>query len=80
MIAIVLGTRPEIVKMSPNIQEYEARNLDCSILHSGQTVRILTGVEKILVRAEPDVDLSWATPGSAKSQPFVRSIKVLNRV
>jgi len=36
MIAIVLGTRPEIVKMSPIIRECEARNLDYFILHSGQ--------------------------------------------
>ncbi|ABN58318.1 MULTISPECIES: non-hydrolyzing UDP-N-acetylglucosamine 2-epimerase [Methanoculleus] len=36
MIAVVLGTRPEIVKMSPIIRECEARNLDYFILHSGQ--------------------------------------------
>ncbi|HQD27349.1 MAG TPA: UDP-N-acetylglucosamine 2-epimerase (non-hydrolyzing) [Methanoculleus thermophilus] len=36
MIAIVLGTRPEIIKMSPIIRECEARNLDYFILHSGQ--------------------------------------------
>jgi len=36
MIAIVLGTRPEIIKMSPIIRECEARNLDYFILHTGQ--------------------------------------------
>ena len=36
MIAAVLGTRPEIIKMSPIIRECEARNLDYFILHSGQ--------------------------------------------
>ncbi|MGB4757364.1 MAG: UDP-N-acetylglucosamine 2-epimerase, partial [Candidatus Methanoculleus thermohydrogenotrophicum] len=36
MIAIVLGTRPEIIKMSPIIRECESRNLDYFILHSGQ--------------------------------------------
>ena len=36
MIAIVLGTRPEIVKMSPVIRECEKRGLDYVILHSGQ--------------------------------------------
>jgi UDP-N-acetylglucosamine 2-epimerase (non-hydrolysing) len=36
MIAIVLGTRPEIIKMSPIIRECEAKNLDYFILHSGQ--------------------------------------------
>jgi len=34
--AIVLGTRPEIVKFSPVIRELEKNNLDYFILHSGQ--------------------------------------------
>jgi UDP-N-acetylglucosamine 2-epimerase (non-hydrolysing) len=36
MIAIILGTRPEIIKMSPIIKECEQRNLDYFILHTGQ--------------------------------------------
>ena len=36
MIAIVLGTRPEIVKMSPIIRACEQRGLDYYILHTGQ--------------------------------------------
>ena len=36
MIAIVLGSRPEIIKMSPIIRECEAKHLDYFILHSGQ--------------------------------------------
>ena len=35
-IAIILGTRPEIIKMSPVIRECEQRNLDYFILHTGQ--------------------------------------------
>ena len=35
-IAIVLGTRPEIIKMSPVIRECQRRKLDYSILHTGQ--------------------------------------------
>ncbi len=35
-IAIVLGTRPEIIKMSPVIRECEKQNLDYFILHTGQ--------------------------------------------
>lgn len=34
--AIVLGTRPEIIKMSPIIRELEKRELDYFILHTGQ--------------------------------------------
>ncbi len=34
--AIVLGTRPEIIKMSPIIREYERRGLDFVVIHTGQ--------------------------------------------
>ena len=35
-IAIVLGTRPEIIKMSPVIRKCEHLGLDYFILHTGQ--------------------------------------------
>jgi len=35
-IAIILGTRPEIIKMSPIIRECQKRNLNFFMLHSGQ--------------------------------------------
>ncbi len=35
-ISIVLGTRPEIIKMSPVIRECEKQNIDYFILHTGQ--------------------------------------------
>lgn len=34
--AIILGTRPEIIKMSPVIRECQTKGLDYFILHSGQ--------------------------------------------
>ena len=35
-ISIILGTRPEIIKMSPVIRELENKGLDYFILHTGQ--------------------------------------------
>lgn len=35
-IAIILGTRPEIIKMSPVIRECERRGIEYYILHTGQ--------------------------------------------
>ena len=35
-VCIVLGTRPEIIKMSPVVRECERRGLDFFILHTGQ--------------------------------------------
>ncbi len=88
--SIVLGTRPEIIKMSPIIQECENLGLDFFILHTGQhyshnmdkiffeqlhlpdarynldagsgthaeqTGKILSGVEEVLVKENPDVVL-----------------------
>jgi UDP-N-acetylglucosamine 2-epimerase (non-hydrolysing) len=36
MITIILGTRPEIIKMSPIIRECERQGVDYFILHTGQ--------------------------------------------
>lgn len=36
MIAIVLGTRPEIIKMSPVVRECQRRGEDFFVLHTGQ--------------------------------------------
>lgn len=36
MIAIIIGTRPEIIKMSPIIKECERRSIDYFIIHTGQ--------------------------------------------
>jgi UDP-N-acetylglucosamine 2-epimerase (non-hydrolysing) len=35
-IAIILGTRPEIIKMAPVIRECQRRSLDYFVLHTGQ--------------------------------------------
>lgn len=35
-IAIILGTHPEIIKMSPVIRECERRGIEYYILHTGQ--------------------------------------------
>jgi len=35
-ICVVVGTRPEIVKMAPVIHELKTRKIDFAIIHSGQ--------------------------------------------
>ncbi|MCJ7574418.1 UDP-N-acetylglucosamine 2-epimerase, partial [Candidatus Bathyarchaeota archaeon] len=35
-VAVILGTRPEIIKMSPVIRELDGRGLDYFVLHTGQ--------------------------------------------
>jgi len=36
MIAIILGTRPEIIKMSPVIRSCQKKGVDFFVLHTGQ--------------------------------------------
>ena len=36
MISIIVGTRPEIIKMSPIIRECQRKDIDFSLLHTGQ--------------------------------------------
>jgi len=87
-VAVVLGTRPEIIKLAPVVKELERNSIDFFILHTGQhytysmdrvffeqlelpdpkynleagsgthaeqTARMLVGVEKVLVKEQPDV-------------------------
>jgi UDP-N-acetylglucosamine 2-epimerase (non-hydrolysing) len=89
-ICIILGTRPELIKMSPVIRACERLNLDYFTLHTGQhysyemdgvffeemellevrynldvgsgrqgaqTGKMLTGIEKILIKEKPDMVL-----------------------
>jgi len=35
-VMIVLGTRPEIIKIAPIIEEAESRHIDYSVVHTGQ--------------------------------------------
>lgn len=35
-IAVIIGTRPEIIKMAPVIDEMEKRNMDYILIHTGQ--------------------------------------------
>lgn len=89
-IAVILGTRPEIIKMAPVIRECQCRGQEHFVLHTGQhysyemdrvffeqlelppadynldagsgthadqTGRIMTGIEKVLMKEEPEVVL-----------------------
>ncbi len=89
-IAIILGTRPEIIKMAPVIRECQRRSQDFFVLHTGQhysyemdrvffeqlelpqpeynldvgsgshaeqTGKIMSGIEKVLIKEEPGIVL-----------------------
>lgn len=58
-MAIIVGTRPEIIKMSPVIKECMARRIEHIVVHSGQHYSyLLNGIFfKELGLREPDVNL-----------------------
>ena len=35
-IAVVIGTRPEIIKMAPVVRACQARGVPCVLIHTGQ--------------------------------------------
>jgi len=67
--AIILGTRPEIIKMSPIIRECERKGLDYFVVHSGQhyTYEMDRIFFEQLELPEPNYNLSTG-PGSHAEQ------------
>jgi len=78
--AIVLGTRPEIIKMAPIIKELEQQGLDHIIVHSGQhySLHMDSVIFKDLDLAKPDYNLKV---GSSSREKQIRHItKGLKRI
>ena len=80
-IAIVLGTRPEIIKMSPVIRECEKRGLDYFILHTGQ--HYTYNMDKVffeqleLPDAKYNLDIGSGMPGEQTGKMLIGIEKVL---
>ena len=103
VLAFVVGTRPEIIKMAPVIRECEKQSIDALIIHTGQhysydmdkiffeelelrdadyalrvgsgtdaeqTGRILVGVERALIKEQPDVVLVEGDTNSVFASAF----------
>ena len=69
-ICIVLGTRPEIIKMSPVIRELERRRIKHFVIHTGQ--HYSSSMDDIFFR---DLNLNKAKYNlNTGSQPFRNQI------
>ena len=81
MIAIILGTRPEIIKMSPVIRECERRGRDHFILHTGQHYSY--NMDKVffeqleLPQAKYNLDVGSGTHGEQTGKMLAGIEKVL---
>jgi len=80
-IAIILGTRPEIIKMSPIIRECEKKSLDYFILHTGQHYSYQ--MDKVFFRdlklQEPkyNLDIGSDNPGAQTGKMLLKIESVL---
>ncbi|MDP2931776.1 MAG: UDP-N-acetylglucosamine 2-epimerase, partial [Chloroflexota bacterium] len=80
-IAVILGTRPEIIKMAPVIRELEQRHADYFILHTGQHYSYnLDGVffEQLkLPRARYNLEVGSGSHGEETGKMLIGIEKVL---
>lgn len=80
-IAIILGTRPEIIKMAPIIRECQRRGLDHFVLHTGQHYSYQ--MDKVffeeleLLKPEYNLDVGSATHGEQTGKIMAGVEKVL---
>lgn len=74
-LAIVLGTRPEIIKMAPIIRECEKRKLDYFVLHTGQhySKELDEQIFSDLDLAKPKYNLGVG------SQPYRKQVGIMTR-
>lgn len=81
MIALILGTRPEIIKMSPIIRACESHGLDCFILHTGQhysyTMDSVFFEQLELPEAKYNLDVGSGTHGEQTGRILMGVEKIL---
>lgn len=67
-IAVVLGTRPEIIKMAPIIDEISKRNIDLVLIHTGQHYdkEMSDNFFKDLEIPQPDFNISVGSASHGK--------------
>jgi UDP-N-acetylglucosamine 2-epimerase (non-hydrolysing) len=61
-IAVLLGTRPEAIKLAPLVLEFRRRSLPCIVVTTGQHRELVTSVLELFA-IEPDLDLQIMRPG-----------------
>lgn len=80
-IAFVLGTRPEIIKMSPIIHECEKRGIDYFVLHTGQHYDYLMDkifFEELGLKPETiNLDVGSGTHGKITGKIIIGMEKIL---
>jgi len=82
-VSIILGTRPEIIKMSPIVRECERMHLDYFILHTGQHYsynmdRVF--FEKLeLPEAKYNLDVGSGTQGKQTADMLIGIEKILQK-
>jgi len=82
-VSIILGTRPEIIKMSPIVRECERMHLDYFILHTGQHYSY--NMDRVffeqleLPQAKYNLDVGSGTQGKQTADMLIGIEKVLQK-
>lgn len=82
-VCVILGTRPEIVKFSPIIREFEDENLDYFILHTGQHYSY--NMDKIFLKqldlpnVKYNLDVGSGTHGQQTGKMLIGIEKILQK-
>src|SRR5580704_13154207 len=79
-IAVMLGTRPEAIKLIPVINEFKKHNtqIETKVIVTGQHREILRQMLK-LFEVEPDLDLDLMTHNQSLAQISSKSIEALGK-
>jgi len=83
-VAIVIGTRPEIIKMAPIIRELEKRKLKYFIIHSGQHYSY--NLDRIffeqlnLPKPTHKLEVGSKSPGEQTANIIAKATKILQKI
>jgi len=69
-VAVVVGTRPGIIKMAPLIHEASIRNIDCIVIHTGQhySINMDYKIYNLLNLPKPHYSLKTGIKGSTHAE------------
>ena len=76
---VILGTRPEAIKLAPVIKELKKNQIEVIVASSGQHRELLDQVLALFV-IKPDYDLGIMSPNQSLTEITVKTLEGLNKI